>query len=51
MGAMDDKDDPAKVKTRYLEAATDAILAGQAPTKAETRARGCLIRFKKQRGK
>jgi peroxiredoxin len=49
LGAMDDKDDPAKVKARYLEEAVDAVLAGKTPVKAETRARGCLIRYKRQR--
>jgi len=51
MGAMDDKDDPDKVKVRYLEDAVDAILAGKKPPKAETRARGCMVRYKKERRK
>jgi peroxiredoxin len=51
LGAMDDKDDPDKVKTRFIQDAMDAVLAGQKPPKAETRARGCMIRYKKTRGK
>lgn len=50
MGAMDDKDDPEKVKTRFLEEALEAAQAGKSPAKAETLARGCMIRYKK-RGK
>jgi peroxiredoxin len=49
MGAFDDKDDPAKVKVHFLEDAAEAVLAGKSPPKAETRARGCLIRYKKTR--
>ncbi|WP_020471172.1 thioredoxin family protein [Zavarzinella formosa] len=49
MGAMDDKTNVTEVKDKYLEAATDAILAGKTPPKAETVARGCLIRFKRVR--
>lgn len=48
MGAMDDKDDPDKVKVRFLEEALSAAQAGKSPTKAETLARGCMIRYKKR---
>ncbi len=51
MGAMDDKDDPDKVRVRYLEDAVTAVLAGKKPEKAETRARGCMVRYKKERRK
>lgn len=49
MGAMDDKDDPAKVTKRYLEEAVAALAAGKHPEKAETLARGCMIRYQKKR--
>jgi hypothetical protein len=48
MGAMDDKDDPDKVKVRYLEDALAAAEAGKPPEKGETLARGCMIRYKKR---
>jgi peroxiredoxin len=47
MGAMDDNIDPAKVKTKYLEDAVKAALAGEKVATAETEARGCSIKFKK----
>lgn len=48
MGAMDDKDDPDKVKSRYLEDALEAVRIGKSPAKAETLARGCMIRYKRR---
>lgn len=49
MGAMDDQSQPAMVKQKYLEAAVDAILKGEpAPTK-ETVARGCRVRYARER--
>lgn len=48
MGAMDDKDDPDKVSVRFLEEALAADIAGKAPAKTETLARGCMIRYKKR---
>lgn len=48
MGAMDDKDDPDKVKVRFLEEALSAAQAGKTPAKTETLARGCMIRYKKR---
>jgi peroxiredoxin len=51
MGAMDDKDDPEKVTRHYLEEAVRALQAGKRPEKAETLARGCMIRYLKTRKK
>jgi peroxiredoxin len=48
MGAMDDKDDPDKVKTHYLEDALEAVLNGRTPVRAETLARGCMVRYKRR---
>ena len=36
MGAMDDRDDPARVKVKYLEDAVSAALKGEKPATAET---------------
>lgn len=51
MGAMDDKDPPAKAGKLYLEDAVQAVLAGQKPPVAETLARGCKIRWNDKRRK
>jgi peroxiredoxin len=51
MGAMDDASDPAQVKQNFLEDAIQATLAGKAPATTETFARGCGIRYARQRGK
>lgn len=50
MGGMDDSSDPKRVKTRYLEPAIEAVLAGEKPETAETVARGCRIRYVRKRG-
>ncbi len=45
-GAIDDKwNDAAGVKHRYLRDAIDALLAGDEPPVAETRAKGCDITY------
>jgi hypothetical protein len=49
MGAMDDKTKADAVKERYLDQAVEAMLKGEKPAKAETAARGCLIRWKRSR--
>jgi peroxiredoxin len=49
MGAMDDHSEPSQVKTRYLEAAVEAALAGKTPEVQETYAHGCRIRYARQR--
>lgn len=45
MGAMDDRDDPAKVKMKFLEEAVGAAAKGQRPATQETLGRGCRIRY------
>jgi peroxiredoxin len=47
MGAMDDVNPPRAAAKNYLEDAVQAVLAGQKPAMAETRPRGCMIRFLK----
>ena len=49
MGAFDDRTNVPDVKEKYLEPAVDAILKGEKPAKAETAARGCLVRWKRNR--
>jgi peroxiredoxin len=51
MGALDDASDPADVKINFVDKAIDAALAGMAPSTTETFARGCGIRYARQRGK
>lgn len=51
MGALDDSTDPANVKTRYVEEAVAAVLAGKAPAVSETVGRGCLVRYARERRK
>lgn len=50
MGALDDSTDPAKAKTRHVEQAVAALLAGRAPAVKETVPIGCRIRFMRKRG-
>ncbi len=49
MGAMDNSAQAAKVTEVYLTDAVDAALSGKTPTTAETAARGCRIRWAKER--
>ena len=49
MGAFDDNTDPAQVKTKYVEDAVAAALAGKTPATAETVARGCAVRYERVR--
>jgi peroxiredoxin len=49
MGAMDDKSDPGEAKVNYVADAVKAALAGGKPETAETVARGCRIRFPRER--
>jgi peroxiredoxin len=51
MGALDDETDSSKVKVRYVEDALDAVLKGDKPKTTETVARGCLVRYAKERRK
>jgi peroxiredoxin len=50
MGGMDDNSNPAEVKERYLEPAIEAALRGEKPATAEAPARGCRIRYVRERG-
>ena len=46
-GAVDDnRNEPDKVKTRYLKDALDAVVAGKAPAVTETKGLGCGIKFR-----
>jgi len=49
MGAMDDQTDGAKVKEKFVEQAIAATLKGEAPTVKETIARGCRVRYARER--
>ena len=49
MGGMDDNSNPAEVKNDYLDPAIAAVLEGQKPTTAETVARGCMVRYARER--
>jgi peroxiredoxin len=49
MGAMDDRDNAALVKTHFLEDAVAAALKGQKAAVNETLARGCRIRYPRKR--
>jgi peroxiredoxin len=49
MGAMDDKNNESEAKTQFLEPAVVATLKGEKLAKGETLARGCMIRWKKER--
>jgi peroxiredoxin len=49
MGAFDDSSDAGKVAVKYLDAAVDAVLAGQKPETAETSPHGCRIRYENAR--
>lgn len=49
MGAMDDSTDAEKVQKRYVEEAIAAALAGKKPDVAETIARGCRVRYARER--
>lgn len=47
MGAMDDNNNPNKVKEKWLEDAINALLNGQTPPKQVTQQRGCSIKWDK----
>lgn len=49
MGAMDDNTKEAEVKTRYLEDAVEATLAGRPIAETETPPVGCAIRYVRER--
>jgi peroxiredoxin len=47
IGAVDDNNNPDKVEVKYLRDALDALLAGEKPPKAETKPRGCTVKYDK----
>lgn len=49
MGALDDSSDADKVTRSYVEEAITAALSGQSPTTRETIARGCRVRYARER--
>jgi peroxiredoxin len=49
MGALDDEATADKVKEKWVEQAIDAASAGKKPGTAETIARGCRIRYERNR--
>jgi peroxiredoxin len=49
MGAMDDVSPPRTESKHYLDDAVTAVLAGKKVNPAETRARGCAIRFSRSK--
>jgi peroxiredoxin len=49
MGALDDSTDPAKVQQRYLDDAVAAGLKGEHPKTTEIIARGCRVRYARER--
>jgi len=51
MGAMDDSTDPARVTKRYVNEAIQAVLNGQTPEIKEVIARGCRVRYARERRK
>lgn len=51
MGAFDDKTNPLEAKVEYVPDAVAAVLAGKAPEITETVARGCTVRYARERTK
>lgn len=49
MGAFDDSTDSTGVKERYVENAVEALLSGEKPVVTETIARGCRVRYARER--
>jgi len=49
MGSLDDSLHADQVKTNYVEAALDAIMSGKKPPVAETVAKGCRVRYARER--
>ncbi len=49
MGALDDSTDSEQVTLRYVEEAIAAALKGEQPTVSETIARGCRVRYARER--
>ena len=51
MGAMDDSTDVEKVRRKFVEDAIAASLKGERPLVKETVARGCMVRYVRERRK
>lgn len=51
MGAFDDATDPEMVKVHLVEDAVKSVLAGDKPAQSETIARGCRVRYARERRK
>lgn len=51
MGGMDDNSNATLVQKKFLEPAVEAVLSGTTPSIAETPARGCRIRYARERAK
>jgi peroxiredoxin len=51
MGGMDDNSNAELVQNKYLEPAVEAVLAGRKPSVSETPARGCRIRYVRERAR
>ena len=49
MGAFDDKTDAALVQQHHVEAAITAVLKNESPAINETAARGCRVRYARER--
>ncbi|MDZ4686248.1 MAG: thioredoxin family protein [Planctomycetaceae bacterium] len=49
MGAMDDSTDPEGVKAKHVEDAIAAAIKGEKPAVTETIARGCRVRYARER--
>lgn len=49
MGGMDDNSNAAAVTANYLEPAIEAVLKGAKPATQETVARGCRVRYARER--
>lgn len=49
MGALDDVSDASKVQKKFVEAAIEAALKQQSPAVTETIARGCRVRYARER--
>jgi len=49
MGGFDDNSELSKVTKQFLAPAVEAVLAGKKPNPTETAARGCLIRYDRNR--
>ena len=49
MGAMDDNTDPRMVKQNFVDVAISAAQKGEKPKVTETLARGCRVRYARDR--